>query len=666
MREIPVIIKAMASASMSTENFLCEIDPDLVQYSSLLVSKGFTNTKVLAHLTYQDIYELPIGHRRLLINEVSKIRSPHSKALLSSIDAQELQIIQGQSDHLQPRELFPSTPTTSTGPACPGVDPRIDDYHYSTPMDKHLNRVMNDIETKDVEITKLRCEIDSVSDRMDDDDLDSRPCCSLCHERGHKKNRCTGAKCLTSVSCGRMRLHKDEMKAIDGNKATLKKLVKEKTILEAECEKIQESIRTNNRSFPQAVRSHLINSNKPKYLTMYGDAVVPLTKIINLDLSILQKYYDNRVPQNLHEESRLFEQIICTHNSKFKSSKTSINAKLMESVRKIESRIHRSDVLPNIGTPNSGRHATNYASASASATPVNSVTSNAQQFATPTTTTSIYAPQIATSAHVMHKSAHNQTHRSISSSRPQSTRPSSTCTFNETSMNTPRYDSLQFRSHSVGNISEANKSGPEYEWPSLTSTGGKPPFDRQFTLTENCPQPHSNLGTPEYIQLADLETMTTKFGQLKSPERKRVKVSGLFPSQEQLCHSSVPKWHNPNIAVSETGACCPPTNNPPMFSSITHAKMVPDTDPHPSGRICPQTASKTQTTITLGSMQAQLQLKTESVGSYNPENNKSSHYTDYSPHLFDQFNVKPKTMLVRRFESSEDGQNPILKSPDLD
>ena len=189
MHEILVIITAMASASMSTENFLREIDPDLVQYSSLLVSKGFTNTKVLAHLTYQDIYELPIGHRRLLINEVSKIRSPHSKALLSSIDAQELQIIQGQTDHLQPRELFPSTLTTSAGPACPGVDPRIDDYHYSTPMDKHLNRVMNDIETKDVEITKLRCKIDSVSDHMDDDDLDSRPCCSLCHERGHKKKQ---------------------------------------------------------------------------------------------------------------------------------------------------------------------------------------------------------------------------------------------------------------------------------------------------------------------------------------------------------------------------------------------------------------------------------------------------------------------------------------------
>ena len=471
-----------------------------------------------------------------------------------------------------------------------------------------------------------------------------------------------------------MRLYKDEMKAINGNKATFKKLVKEKTILESECEKIQESIRTNNRSFPQAVRSHLINSNKPKYLTMYGDAIVPLTKIINLDLSILQKYYDNRVPPNIDEESRLFEQIICSHNSKFKSSKTSINAKLVESVRKIESHIHHSDVLPHIGTPKSGRQATNYVSASASATPVNTVTSNSQQFAIPTTTTSIYAPQIATSAH----STHNQTHRSINSSGPQSTTPSSTCTFNETSINTPRYNSLQFRSHNVGNIPEANKSRPEYKLPSListlsSSTGVNPPFDWQSTLTEKFPnvsyppQPHSKLGTPEYVQLADLETMTTKFGQLKSPECKRLKVSGLFSGQEQLCHSSIPNWHNPNIAVSEAGVCCPPTNNPPMFSSITHPKMLTDTDPHASDRICPQTTSKTQTTITLGSMQAQLQLRTESVGSSNPENSDSSHNNDYS-HFYDQFNVKPKTNFVHRYESSNDGQKheAVLKSPGLD
>ena len=136
-----------------------------------------------------------------------------------------------------------------------------------------------------------------------------------------------------------MRLHKDELKQIDASKNDLKKLLKEKSTLESECEHIRESIRTNNRSFPQAVRSHLVNSNKPKYLAMYGQQIIPLTKVINLDLSILQKFYDNKVPHNLHIESERFEVIIAAHTEKFKSSKTSINAKIMDNVRRIESRV---------------------------------------------------------------------------------------------------------------------------------------------------------------------------------------------------------------------------------------------------------------------------------------------------------------------------------------
>ena len=78
-----------------------------------------------------------------------------------------------------------------------------------------------------------------------------------------------------------MRLHKNEIKHLDSMKAQLHKLVKEKQSLDSESEKIQQSIVAHTKSFPQAVRSYLINSNKQKYLTMYGDEVVPLTKVIN-------------------------------------------------------------------------------------------------------------------------------------------------------------------------------------------------------------------------------------------------------------------------------------------------------------------------------------------------------------------------------------------------
>ena len=73
-------------AMLSTSQFFGNIDADLLQYTDLLLQKGYTNTRMLAHLTFQDIPEIPIGHKQLLINEVTKIRSPYSKGLLTSLD----------------------------------------------------------------------------------------------------------------------------------------------------------------------------------------------------------------------------------------------------------------------------------------------------------------------------------------------------------------------------------------------------------------------------------------------------------------------------------------------------------------------------------------------------------------------------------------------------
>ena len=56
-------------------------------------------------------------------------------------------------------------------------------------------------------------------------------------------------------------------------------------------------------------------------------------------MSILQKFYNNRVPLNLYIESEWLEAIIAAHTEKFKSSNTSINAKIMDNVRRIESRV---------------------------------------------------------------------------------------------------------------------------------------------------------------------------------------------------------------------------------------------------------------------------------------------------------------------------------------
>ena len=80
---------------------------------------------------------------------------------------------------------------------------------------------------------------------LGDDDFDCRPSCGKCHQPGHKKNKCVGPACPASVSCGKLRLHKDELKSHDSMRASMKKLLKERSILESESQRIQENITSN-------------------------------------------------------------------------------------------------------------------------------------------------------------------------------------------------------------------------------------------------------------------------------------------------------------------------------------------------------------------------------------------------------------------------------------
>ena len=125
---------------------------------------------------------MPIGHCQLLINKVAKIWSPHSKALLTSLDTQEMQTSDGT---LQPKDLFPLAPNSSTS-ACGPIDHRIEEYNYCTPFEKHLNNLMNEVEMKETKATKLRCQINSLSEctlpKGQQDDDPGHYYCSLCHE----------------------------------------------------------------------------------------------------------------------------------------------------------------------------------------------------------------------------------------------------------------------------------------------------------------------------------------------------------------------------------------------------------------------------------------------------------------------------------------------------
>ena len=337
---------------VSTGDFLSQIDSSLSQYTALLINKGFSNTRTLAHLSISDIPEIPLGLRRLLIHEVSKLRSPLTRPLLnhkdSSVDS--LHVFSGvstvpsdspivisddpvsRSTILRPKQLFPSR----------NGDPNYVDfsgYEYQSPMEKHLTTVLTEISEKEIDIDKIKSDIESIKPTDCSDGDSVAITCGRCHQGNHTKRRCVDPPCTTSISCGKIKFHKSELKIVENKKVQLKKLIRDKVSLEAESKKIRETIASTVKTFPQAIKTALINSNKKEYLTIHDGKFVPLTTRINRDISILQKYYNGIIPSDLEQESSLFQTIIAEANKRFKINSFTVEQKLEETLSSVHSRI---------------------------------------------------------------------------------------------------------------------------------------------------------------------------------------------------------------------------------------------------------------------------------------------------------------------------------------
>ena len=202
---------------VSTGDFLSQVDSSLSQYTALLVNKGFSNTRTLAHLSISDIPEIPLGLRRLLIHEVGKLRSPLTRPLLnhkdSSVDS--LRVFSGvstvpsdspivisddpvsRSTILRPKQLFPSR----------NGDPNYVDfsgYEYQSPMEKHLTTVLTEISEKEIDIDKIKSDIESMKPTDCSDGNSVAITCGRCHQGNHTKRRCVDPPCTTSISCGKI------------------------------------------------------------------------------------------------------------------------------------------------------------------------------------------------------------------------------------------------------------------------------------------------------------------------------------------------------------------------------------------------------------------------------------------------------------------------------
>ena len=236
---------------------------------------------------------------------------------------------------LRPKQLFPSRNSGDNFV----VDQRsvaLSAYQYQSPMEKHLSTVLTEISQKELEIEKIKAEIESMKP-TDYTNGDVAITCGRCHQGNHTKRRCVDPPCTTSISCGKIRFHKSELKVVENKKVQLKKLIRDKVSLESESKKIRETIASTVKTFPQAVKTALINSNKKEYLTIHEGKFVPLTTRIFRDISILQKYYNGRIPSDIEQESSLFPTIIAEVNKRFQVNSFTFEQKLEETL----SSVHR-------------------------------------------------------------------------------------------------------------------------------------------------------------------------------------------------------------------------------------------------------------------------------------------------------------------------------------
>ena len=56
-----------------------------------------------------------------------------------------------------------------------------------TPMEKHVNKLLSEIEEKETEILKIKNTTDEMMKHLNNDAYDQRHSCGKCHKKGHCK-----------------------------------------------------------------------------------------------------------------------------------------------------------------------------------------------------------------------------------------------------------------------------------------------------------------------------------------------------------------------------------------------------------------------------------------------------------------------------------------------
>ena len=204
---------------MDVETFFTRIDSDLRQYARAFRKLGFTSSQTMKYWREEDFENLdidvPEGHRRLILNMITKLRTSEIKSQKQtiSIGSPEMDCFRSR------RDLAISFSDTSKSHVMKSVD--MDEPHEEippsckqrkldiSPVDLYIQSKEQELQQKNNEIMQKKTELLEMTDRIKAAFQRGQEC-SNCHEKNHTVWSCTGDKCESSFLCGDLSKHSDE------------------------------------------------------------------------------------------------------------------------------------------------------------------------------------------------------------------------------------------------------------------------------------------------------------------------------------------------------------------------------------------------------------------------------------------------------------------------
>ena len=225
----------------SIEDFLREVDEDLLIYAGELRSNGFTSTASAKYLTENDLAGIPEGHKRLILNMVSRLRTPvrerpqtkfpsfSEKSPASKSPARKKTVLSageasvGQEAQWSQREASVSRPTIRRKLLSPG--------------ERFIEEKRRAVEEKLAEAAEKRKVLEDcyrrIKEAASENNLTGQRC-SNCHYRNHTVRSCQMEKCESVFFCGEITRHPDEKMKLQEQKNKIKALETSATKLEQE------------------------------------------------------------------------------------------------------------------------------------------------------------------------------------------------------------------------------------------------------------------------------------------------------------------------------------------------------------------------------------------------------------------------------------------------